>query len=123
MLRLIILLLRYLLPQPAVDPQCPLQAEATADAGDAAAQRAAHGEEAALHLRHGLQARLAECVSAVEKPWDPLGARVGQEAHATFALLTQDHGGRGWEERVEILESMTNVARMFCVSFFFTFCL
>lgn len=29
----------------------------------------------------------------MEEPRDPLGTRVGQEAHATFALLAQDHGG------------------------------
>lgn len=92
-LQLVLLLLWYLLPQPAVDPQRPLQAKAAADAGDAAAQWAAHGEEAALCLRHGLQARLAEGVSAVEKPGDPLGTCVGQETHATLALLAQDHGG------------------------------
>lgn len=94
-LQLILLLLRYLLPQLAVDPQRLLQAKAAADAGDAAAQWAAHSEEASLRLRHGFQTRLAKGVSAVEKPGDPLRASVGQEAHTTLTFLAQDHGGSG----------------------------
>ena len=92
LLLLLLLLLRYLLPQPAVDPQGFLQAEAVSYAGHPATQRAAHGEQRARGLRHGLQAQLAEGVPAVEQPGDPLRPRVGKEADAALAVLTQNHG-------------------------------
>lgn len=84
-----------LVPEPAVDPQGPLETEAAPHTGDPAAERAAHGEEAAPGLRERLQAGLAESVAAVEHAGDALQTGVRQEAHAALVVLAQDHGAPG----------------------------
>lgn len=87
--------LNDLVPKPAVDPQRPLETEAASHTGDPAAERAAHGEEAAPGLRERLQTELAERVVAVEHPGDALQTGVRQEAHAAFVVLAQDHDATG----------------------------
>jgi len=92
LLLLLLCVLRYPLPQLAVHPQGFLQTEAAAHAGHSATQRAAHSEQPVPGLRHGLQARVAEGVSAVEHPGDPVRPREGREADAALAVLAQNHG-------------------------------
>lgn len=96
-------ILWYLVPKPAVDPQCFLQAQATANARHPATQGAAHRQQPAPDLWHSLQARVTEGVSAVEHPGDSVCPRVGLEADTTLAVLTQNHGesqrGTEWQQR------------------------
>lgn len=80
-----------LIPEPAIDPQRALEAQAAPHAGDPSAKRAADGEQAASGLRERLQTGLTERVATVEQPRDTLQTSVRQKAHAALGVLAQHH--------------------------------
>lgn len=84
---LVFVILHYLVPEFAVDPEGTLEPQAAPHTGDSAAERAAHGEQPPPGLRERLQTGLTERVSTVEQARDALQTGVRHEAHATFGIL------------------------------------
>lgn len=65
-----------LVPDLRVDPQGPRQGQAGPGAANPSAQGAVDIADEPFHLGYFLQAGGAECVVAVEQPWDPVAAGV-----------------------------------------------